>query len=105
MAKMAKIVITFNKKLNLLNSFVESTHSRSSKAFYNKLSGDNKVPTRNPIGSILQYIELFTGKRVRPIPEGEYPIARPDELSYYRFELPVSECGKYLLIDNPLSEE
>ena len=87
------------KKYSLVSSFVRDKDR--SKSFYNKLSGDNKVFTRTPIGSILQYIELLTGKRIKPEPSGKYGT---ENFDYYKFELPVSECGKWLLIENPLSD-
>jgi hypothetical protein len=69
-------------------------------SFYLK-GGDDKVIMTDG-GDGIRLLELLIGKDFKPIPKEDVDTNKQD-LTFFKVELPVSECGKYLLIRNPLA--
>lgn len=101
MGKMAKIKITLDKMDNLLSIMLRVGHKNK---ILRTSDGDDKaMMDENAIMGVLHVIEMLTGKVIGILPAWKYTQAYPEDYYCYTLELPVSECGKYLLIDNPLS--
>ena len=96
MVKMAKIKITLDKVNNLLSMTIRVGHVEK---ILRTPYGDNKV-TMNESGlmGVVQALEMLTGRSINLLPIDEYTQACPQHYRCYTLELPVSECGKYLLM-------
>lgn len=100
--KMAKIKITLDKRDNLLSIMLRVGHREK---ILRTAYGDNKIMIdENGFIHVLHVIEMLTGNTIESLPIEEYTQSYPEDYHCCFIELPVSECGKYLLIDNPLLE-
>lgn len=91
---MTKVVLNFNKEHGLMSMFsFDGFHSQQ----FRLERGDNKVIIKHP-REVQRAMELLFGKKIKHTPKGAYCGISGD---YYEFDLPVSKCGKYLLIKNP----
>ncbi|MCK4526490.1 hypothetical protein KAW18_03895 [candidate division WOR-3 bacterium] len=92
---MAKIVLHFDETLNLLSIF--STQPTCNNIQFRRKGGDNKVIIKHP-REVRLAMELLFGKPIKRVTKGEYSGTVG---SFFEFELPVSECGEFLLIKKP----
>lgn len=92
----ARIRLKFEETHNSLTITVDNTqHVR----VLHTNTMDDKLIIAN-IFHTISVIEFVTGKTLKPIlTKGKFS----ETTTCYEFKLPISECGKYLLIKNPLS--
>ncbi len=94
------IVIVFDPRHDLICMEAQPTTSTYYKDKRFKMpyaQGDNKIIVEEGEDA-LQILELFVQK---PVIQTKDKFQNAHGLKYYEVELPVSDCGEYILIKNP----